>query len=140
MKQLSGEILKDFKLGFHSEKENVLNDIWALPPHERRYFLILLDQINYLLVGINPTPPNSVNISSFSRIVLEPKGYAAACLKVLIEKYLVPLCRETGKRIISAHIATGRSEKTFKKLKKNLPQGIEKITISPKSCNIVLKF
>ena len=152
MKGLSEKLLEDFKRGFHDEAKNILNGkdhVWALPlpeeavpqsynPDKRIYYLILFEKIPYLLVGINPTPIDVMNLSSFARIVSQPKGKATICLRKLIEDKLVPMCREKGKRAIFATIATDRSEKVFHRLRRELPKGIKEIKISSLTCHVIL--
>lgn len=151
MKKLSGEALENFKKGFHDEAKNILkgNDhIWALPPgkpdgasyeqDKRIYYLISLNGNHYLFVGINPTPLGLINLSSFARIVSQPKCKAAICLKKLIEDKLVPMCRINNKKEIAARIATDRGEKVFQNLKNDLPIGIKKIEIINASCRMEL--
>jgi hypothetical protein len=142
MKELSGESIDNFKLGFHEEKENILtgkDHIWALPPDKRIYYLISLNGNHYLLVGINPTPFGIINLSSFARIVSQPKGEAPNCLRKLIEDKLVPLCRKNGKKFISTRIATDRGEKVFRCLQKEKPTGIREIKINNSACCLILE-
>jgi hypothetical protein len=153
MKGLSGEALGDFKLGFHDESKSILkgkDHVWALPlpeesakqtynPDNRFYYLISFEGIPYLLVGINPTPIDVINLSSFARIVSQPKGKATVCLRKLIEDKLVPMCREKGKRAIFARIATDRGEKVFHRLRRELPKGIKEIEIASPACHVILR-
>ena len=143
MKGLSGEPLDNFKLAFHEEAKNTLegrDNLWALHAPEkstqqanssdkRIYYLISIDEIPYLLVGINPTPIQMINLSSFSRIVSEPKGKATVCLTKLIGDKLVPVCRENDKSTIAAMIFTDRGDKVFRQLRQKLPRGIKEIRL-----------
>lgn len=152
MKGLSGEPLEDFKLGFHDESKNILkgkDHVWALPlpeesakqtynPDKRIYYLISFEGIPYLLVGINPTPIGLINLSSFARIVTQPKGKATDCLRIVIQDKMVPMCRENGKGIIVARIATDRGEKVFHQLRRKLPKGIKEIEITNSTCHLIL--
>lgn len=129
IKSLSGEPLENFKEGFHEEKENMKE----LSSEKRIYYSVLQDNAPYLLVGINLNPAsNVISISSFARIVSEPKGMAADCIKELIEEKLVPMCgnSEPKKEVINARLTHG-GYKVFKYLqgKDNIPKGVEKIII-----------
>lgn len=148
MKGLSGEPLENFKKGFHVEEENLSKGhTWALPPpgvqsgtsenaNRRIYYLVALNEVSYLLIGINPTPPNSILLSSFARINTRQGKMAGQSLKKFIEDILIPMCRETGKTAIAARIASDRADKVFRHLQRALPRGIRAIRINGSACFI----
>lgn len=90
MKSLPPTLLEGFREAFQDERDRMEKQevIWALSPEHRQYYLVYLNELPYLLVGIE----KYINISSFVRIVEEPKGHASDCLKQLIEERLIPRC------------------------------------------------
>lgn len=134
MCNLSAEPLENFRKAFHSEKENMLmkQRHFALPSHERVYYLITVEGVDYLLVGINPNPYstyNTINISSFAKITTKLKCKAVDCLRELLESELVPMCQTTGKELIVSNADTKGSKTVFKNLKELKIKGIKKINI-----------
>jgi hypothetical protein len=118
IENLSGEPLENFKLAFHDEKENLLMHKIpiALPQEDRIYYSITVDDVDYLLVGINLKNTNAINISSYARITTNLKGKASNCLKNLIDIELVPMCQSLKKERIISYAYTIRSKKVFEKL------------------------
>ena len=124
---LPADVATGLKEAFVDEERNLERGRpWALSESERMYFAVSRDGAAYLFIGINPSPPNAINISSFARIVPAPKGHAGMCLKAFIETKLVPMCRETQKEAIAAH-ATARGQGVFERLKLSPPRGIKTI-------------
>lgn len=149
IKNLSGEPLQNFRKAFHAERENFDPKLtWALPRNERIYYLALLQNTPYLLIGIHPHPlpamPHIINISSIARIALEPRGKAADCFRVILEERLIPFCKNEGKRLMSARITTGRGLKVFEAICMEPPVHVINVSIietSPDwSCTIEVDY
>lgn len=107
------------KDAFSSEYENFIHHkkTITLPLAERIYYKIAVDAYDCLIVGVNPSPaPDIVSISSVIRTTEETKGQAVFCLRELIEKKLVPMCRQMKKRIINSKAITPGSVKIFNEL------------------------
>lgn len=123
-----GDIAAGLMAAFVAEEQNLGEGrAWALSPSERIYFIVSLNGAAYLLIGINPSPPNAMNISSFARIIPAPKGRAATCLRAFIEAKLVPMCRDAGKVAIAVHVTTEGGHKVFASLKASPPEGIKRV-------------
>jgi len=108
-----------FKDAFSSEHYNFIlhKNIITLPSAERIYYKLAVDAYDCLIVGVNPRPaPNIVSISSVLRTAEETKGQAVFCLRELIEKELVPMCRQEGRGIINSKATTPGSIKVFRGL------------------------
>jgi hypothetical protein len=124
------EPLENFKIAFQSESQNIrAGRPVALPTHERIYYLIKVQDYDFLFVGINPSYDDMFLISSFARITAEMKGHAEDCLKNLIEEKLVPMCQEKRKKFITCNAATQGSYNVFKKLKEKSIKGINWLKI-----------
>jgi hypothetical protein len=141
MEQLSGEALDNFKLGFHDEKDNIVMNIKpiALPQKDRSYFLIKVDTINYLLVGINLNPDKTLNLSSYARITTKLNGKASSCLKQLIEQELVPLCHSLAKGRILSLAYTQRSTKVFEKLTRLQIKGVKDVKLNGNKLSVIIE-
>ncbi len=141
IEQLSGETLENFKLGFHDEKNNIVMNKRpiALSEKDRSYFLIKVDNTDYLLVGINLNPRKTLNLSSYARITTKLKGKAAICLKLLIEQKLVLLCQAHGKERIMSKAYTSHSITVFNKLTQFQINGIKDIKLNGDSLSITLE-
>lgn len=126
---LSEEVIKMIDEAFKEEERNLPHyGWWALPPDKRIYYLVSLNGIPYLLVGINPNPaPTMIYISSFSRVTQELKGRAPICLGRLIEDKLIPFCREQGKDSIKTRVTTEKGRRVLESLRTNLPRGVAEI-------------
>lgn len=93
-----------------SKRVMVNSETWALPDHERIYFVA--DRCNKVyLYGINPQPVNAINISSIGKVAafsfhstssLTMDSNSVVCLRELIEKFLVPLAKNNQKKKIDA--------------------------------------
>jgi len=141
MEQLSDQVLDNFKLGFHDERENILMNKKpiALPQKERSYFLIKVDTIDYLLVGINLNPNKILNLSSYARITTKLNGKASICLKHLIGQELVPLCQSLGKEKIVSYAYTQRSTRVFEKLTELQINGVKDITLDGNTLSMTIE-
>lgn len=119
----SSELRGDLKLSFQDEVSQ--DTISALPQSRRLYFLVYTSSSNELIAGIDS---ETINLSSFCKTAVKRESLARGrdCLRILIERIVVPKCEEKGQDCFSAMPATERSMKVFKYLGKpeNLPVGI----------------
>jgi hypothetical protein len=132
MKSLPAEFHEGFKIVFQSENERRESQgragKWALPPEDWTYYLVRVDAMPYLLVGVN----TRVSISTFLKITTQLPGFCQACLKQLIEQELVPECKKKNKPAITITMY-GDSEEgyaCFCQLQKNLPASIREKQIT----------
>jgi hypothetical protein len=103
---------------------------WALPASQRIYYLGSVNDSPYLLIGVNPSPPvDAIHLSSFARIVPETRRLARPCLKKLVEDFLVPLARTTGRRRIRANMLNMASRHALEHLETHPPKGVLKIHV-----------
>ena len=120
--QFSGDIRISFQEEFSQD------NISALPPNRRLYFLACASSSDELIAGIDS---HTVNLSSFCKINTKEESLARGrdCVRKLIEQVIVPKCRESRKDHFSAMPATLRSLKLFEYLMapENLPFGISRI-------------
>ncbi len=128
---LSGECLRLVQCGFKPEEDRLRGHRgWALSKDCRIYYLVLLGGTPYLLVGVNPSAGPVINISSIARVVAEPRGYAALCLRRLIEETLVPMCHDLRRQFIEAQAETAGGAKVLRSLKEQGLRGVESITFN----------
>ena len=110
---------RHFYEAFHDERRHVSDRerLWALPEHERSYYLI-----ESYLFGINLKNPDIISLSSFARILLQtPHQNCASCLKLLLRRILLPMGVTENKRYISAAL-TKAGRTVFEELKKDFPR------------------
>ena len=140
MAKLSDEALENFKLAFHDEKENIVMNKKPIALHkkDRSYFLVKVDNIDYLLVGININPNKTLNISSYARITTKLNGKAISCLQQLIADELVPMCQSLGKERIISYAYTQRSSKVFEKLRKLQIHGVKDMDLSGNTLCLII--
>ena len=126
---LRGECLGLVKAAFKTEEDRRAGDGgWALPRDCRVYYLVLLDETPCFLVGINLRPAQTVNISSFARVIAEPPAYVLFRLRRLMEGTLVNMCHDLKKRFILAQAFTHEGERLLRWLKAKGLRGVECIT------------
>lgn len=118
MKSLEGQYLANFVEAFHEERYKSRDQCWALPNDTRLYY-----QVESYLFGINCQNLTALSLSSFARIdATSPKRSCATCLKYLIEKELIPLCKAQHKKQITARLVTGGGSAVFKQLESMMPR------------------
>lgn len=119
MKSLAGAYLSHFFYAFHAERDHPREQCWALSPGERLYY-----RVESYLFGVNVQDVGdtaALCLSSFARIdAAHPHGTCAMCLKLLIEKALVPLGRTLHKTRILA-VLNRDSTRVFHELQSMLP-------------------
>lgn len=120
-------IVQDAALSFCDEwsRHQSGEQIWALPETDRAYFIVGEGKTPLLLAGLN----SHCGLSSFMKLDWSEEhiGIGKECVRALIEKELVKLCRERGKPAFSAHTATERSWKLFRGFIVDLPKGIIRV-------------
>lgn len=64
MKKLTGQYLENFRKSFQCERDRMHLQVWALPPDDRRYYLL-----EPYLFGFRPPINGFINVPSMARVL-----------------------------------------------------------------------
>lgn len=126
LREHSDELLnRFFRHSFIGEMEHIV-----LPPNERSYYLVSVNERDEALFGINyhseQNPTISYDICSVARVIKKDSDTVDGWqyLKVLLEQVLIPKCRLNGIKFIGACLESDGGVNAFKELEKGrLPNG-----------------
>ncbi len=123
-------LFKNVEKAFQEERErrNRGERLWALPPSERSYYIVSINENDTLLAGIDV---KALNISSFAKVTSdrEFKCMGYFCVKKLIEDVLVDQVKnnKTIKTISANTWESPAGTRIFECLAHDLPKGIGSI-------------
>jgi hypothetical protein len=145
LKKKGGAVFKGFLISFEDEQKRLLesmeakdrpgDDMWALPPDERTYYIVKYGKRPYLLIGMS----HYDTISSLAKITSALHGKGADSLRILIEKELVNKCYAGVIYMQLGDACDPRIRSLLLDLKHNLPEGIEKIYVFHDAASIICK-
>lgn len=96
MKTLAGKQLENFRKAFHCERDRTHMQMWALPSHERMYYVL-----EPYLFGFQPPVDKVIRASSVARVfsMCSASNTVGSLAKLLVED-LVPLWKQLGARTV----------------------------------------
>ena len=142
LKKAGGDVFRGFLISFDDERKRLSepgeqkvksDDVWALPPEERSYYMVKYGKRPYLLIGMS----HYDTISSVAKITSSLHGKGAESLRALIEKELVNKCYAGVIYMQLSEDCSPRIRSLLLELKQNLPDGVEKIYVFQDTASII---